>query len=76
MSMRFVICVDVIADTIQEGYAKLHKLMGPLESTQQIEGWESTDEAFDNNGNEVPEPDLSAARLRYFDGLYSRGVSK
>ena len=47
--MRFVILIDVESNDIKEGYKELDKIMHNEIKPNKI-SWESTDEAFDNDG--------------------------
>ena len=54
---RFVVCVDVDASDLQGAY---EKLLGRMQSND----WESTDEAYDPEGEQVLVIDLDIARGR------------
>jgi len=58
---RFVICVDVEAKNLEEGYSKLYDTMGKVdcESFQ----WESSDEAYTPDGELVNSDQLTNARM-------------
>lgn len=56
---RFVICVDIPADTLKEAYMQLYSKM-----TESGLEWESSDEAYDDAGEEIPEADLSEMRVQ------------
>jgi len=49
---RFVLCVDVEADSLEEAYNKLYEAM-----KLQPFGWETTDEAYSSDGEQVA-PDV------------------
>jgi len=55
---RFVICVDIPADSLKEAYIKLYNKMA--ESGLE---WESSDEAYDDAGEQISEKDLSITRI-------------
>lgn len=57
---RFVISVDLDAESLQEAYSKLLKRMNAND-------WESTDEAYGPDGERVPEHELTAVRLVVLD---------
>lgn len=59
---RFVICVDVEADSLDEGYSKLYDTMAKVD--QEAFQWESTDEAFTPDGDVVDPKDLQRARMK------------
>jgi hypothetical protein len=56
---RFVICVDIPADSLKEAYIQLYNKM--MESGL---AWESSDEAYDDAGEEISEADLSETRVQ------------
>ena len=58
---RFVICVDVEADSLEEGYSKLYDTMAKVD-TEDFQ-WESSDEAYTPDGDAVGEADLVRARM-------------
>jgi len=61
--VRFVICVDVADDDPISAYQKLHTAMSEVESkTDGGIQWESTDEAYDDEGEEIPIAVLNDAR--------------
>ena len=55
-AFRFVVSVDVEAETLPAAYRALLKRMSGND-------WESTDEAYGADGEPVPGPALKAARL-------------
>jgi hypothetical protein len=60
---RFVVCVDVLGDDLADAYANLHKTMTRAErGGDDVDGWESTDEAFDPFGNTLPETFVQRTR--------------
>lgn len=67
-TFRLVICVDIPADTLTEAYGKLYHEMGEFEKRTGIE-WESTDEAFDRDGEQIHPSDMVDARLKFFETL-------
>jgi hypothetical protein len=70
MSYRFVVCVDVEAETLDEAYRRLIKAMGYAEEGHAYMQWESSDEAFTPDGCEIHENDLSEARMRVLDAMH------
>jgi hypothetical protein len=52
---RFVVCVDVEAKNLPDAYAGLLQRMNAND-------WESTDEAYDPDGEEIDEDELAKAR--------------
>ena len=62
---RFVICLDVEADSLEEGYSKVYDTMGRI-SCREID-WISTDEVFDPDGESVPADAIQAARMKKID---------
>ena len=60
---RFVICIDVLGDTLLEAY-------GQLRSRMNANDWESTDEVYDSDGEQVEYEELRAA----IDAFYEMGV--
>lgn len=59
---RFVICVDVEASSLEEGYSKLYDTMGKVDAEKFQ--WESSDEAYTPDGDRVSEDDLTRARMK------------
>lgn len=55
---RFVVSIDVPGDTLKDSYRTLFEKLNELGLE-----WESTDEAFDADGDEVPEYALNDARI-------------
>lgn len=62
--IRFVVCIDVESDDLCDAYGKMSEALHTLQ-----EGvlWESTDEAFQNDGSEIDPEDLQEARMEYFN---------
>ena len=58
---RFVICVDVEEQELPAAYAKLYDAMKQI-SSPQLE-WESTDEAYGEDGQEIDPIVLQNARM-------------
>ncbi len=52
---RFVVCVDVDADDLPEAYAGLLQRMNAND-------WESTDEAYAPDGEQIDKDELTRAR--------------
>jgi hypothetical protein len=61
LTYRFVICVDVDATSLENAYNDLYDSMKEI-SSQSLE-WESTDEAYFPDGEEVDPIILQKARL-------------
>ena len=59
--IRFVICVDVEADDLENAYRDLHLTMRKTGY-----GWESSDEAYDPAGDQYSAEELQRARAAYF----------
>lgn len=59
-NFRFVICVDVQAKSLNSAYSKLYDSMKGISSSD-LE-WESTDEAYFEDGEEVDPNFLEKAR--------------
>jgi hypothetical protein len=57
---RFVICVDVEEKDLASAYSKLYDAMAEI-SSPQLE-WESTDEAYFEDGEEIDPKFLQKAR--------------
>lgn len=66
---RFIICVDVPAESLPSAYEILHITMGKVAS---LLDWESTDEAYDSDGEPIPEPILSAMRMKVLTAMNGR----
>lgn len=62
MSFRLVVAIDIEAESLQEAYGKLHKTL-----TATKLAWESSDEAYDQNGEEIDEEDLHKARSAFYE---------
>ena len=61
MSTRIVVCIDLDTDQLDDAYRQVYMAMSrtPLD-------WESSDEWFYDDGGEIPEFIVSAARMRVF----------
>lgn len=61
---RLVVCLDVEAESLKDAYGRVYEAMGKLP-----EGfdWESSDEAFDPEGELIDVNDLGRARMEYID---------
>ena len=57
---RFVVCVDIEAENLPEAY---EKLLGRMNAND----WESTDEAYGPDGEEIGEKRLSQARAKVLE---------
>ena len=62
---RLVICLDVEASSLEEAYSIVYDKMKTLDCEEFQ--WESTDEAFDPDGDPIDEEELVKARLAKFD---------
>ena len=71
MAYRFVICVDVDADDLKSAYGKLFRFMGvkqaPVGINRSDIDWESTDENYDDDGEEIDPDVMQAARMEVFE---------
>ena len=62
MAYRFVVCIDIEnADSLEEAYRILRDKMGEAFENN----WESTDEAYDENGDEIPVDELTEMRVNF-----------
>lgn len=61
---RLVVCIDIPAVTLEEAYHRLYYTMAGL--PKDIE-WESTDEAFDQEGELIPPNKVQEARMKFFE---------
>jgi hypothetical protein len=65
--IRFIVMFDVINQTtLKEAYKELYTAMGKSGLPPHIQ-WESTDEAYYEDGSEVDPDDLQKACLEYFE---------
>ncbi len=65
---RFIVCIDIDEDDLTEAYAKLWEAMNTAERQHRFwEGFESTDEAFGPDGEQIDVDVLHAARNAYFE---------
>ena len=58
MSVRIVICVDLVPDRLEGAYYDLYQAM-----TKSGLEWESSDEWYNAAGDRVPADDAQAARM-------------
>lgn len=65
--IRFVVCIDVDGTTLVDAYRKLRAMMRQIDDHPALEGWETSDEAYGHEGEEIDEGALSAARLVVLD---------
>ena len=65
MTTRFIICVDIDEDDLIEAYSVLYDRMAII-CEQSILDWESSDEAYDENGEVINEDKLQEARMSKF----------
>ncbi len=49
MTVRFVISVDINENDVPKAYKMLLEVMAQTEMHKHVNGWESTDEAFDSS---------------------------
>jgi hypothetical protein len=70
---RLIVCIDVDADTLEEAYGKVYKGMGKVTGPGTGLDWESSDEAYDPDGNKIDEADLSKARVAVIDARDAQG---
>jgi hypothetical protein len=61
MSTRIVVCIDLDTDQLDEAYRQVYDTMGRTGLD-----WESSDEWFYDDGGEIPEFIISAARMNAF----------
>jgi len=59
--MRFVVCIDVKSEDIKEGYLQLRDLLMKGDKSN-LEGWETTDEAYYADGEEI-KPDILSKEI-------------
>lgn len=69
---RLVICLDVEADSLESAYEKVYRTMGGVDCREFQ--WESTDEAYDEDGNQVEEEEMQRVRHTVFARLNSEAV--
>lgn len=75
---RFIIAVDVDADTLPEAYRKLRTKMDTMTSPSargEI-GWETTNEAFDDLGDMIDADELQDAISKAIDSMIADGTIK
>lgn len=67
---RLVLCLDVDASSLEEAYRKAYETMNEVcsKSGGTLE-WESTDEAFDSDGEIISPSTLQDARIKVFSDL-------
>ena len=66
MPYRIVVCMDIDASSLLEAYGKLYETMAKVTGSKTGLDWESSDEAYDPDGNLIPEDVLQGARQTYF----------
>lgn len=71
---RLVLCLDVNAGSLEEAYRKAYETMNDVcaKSDNTLE-WESTDEAFDAEGEPVSPETMQDARMTVFANLRQEG---
>lgn len=67
MAIRIVVCIDVDHDTLEDAYREVYEAM-----TATGLAWESSDEWFDVDGQQVIEEACQAARMKVFAALTDR----
>lgn len=67
-SFRLVVCIDVEADSLESAYEQTYHALSKLPPGF---GWESSDEAYDSDGDgqAVDEDTLSDARMAVLDRI-------
>lgn len=70
-TFRLVVCIDVEADSLESAYEQVYRALAKLPPGF---GWESSDEAYDEDGDGqgVDEDVLSAARLAVLDRIMEK----
>lgn len=71
MSYRITIALDVEAASLDEAYLRVYRKMATVDI--QDFSWESTDEWFDNDGEQVDKDVVQETRLRVFSALPDMG---
>lgn len=65
MAYRFVICVDVDADSLEMAYSKLTDFMAPTARAASDDiNWESSDESYDDDGDPIDPDVMQTARMK------------
>jgi hypothetical protein len=64
---RIIIAIDAEGESVEKTYRKIFNFM---KSLPQDMSWESTDEAFEDDGTEVTPEDIQEARMRCFADQY------
>jgi len=67
MGYRIVVCVDIDAPSLLEAYGKLYETMAKVTGPNTGLDWESSEEAYDSDGEEIDEEILQKARMEYLD---------
>jgi len=73
---RFIVAVDVDAVSLPEAYKKLRTQLDKTtsESSRGEIGWETTDEAFDNQGNQIDPDELQDVISSSIDSMIADGT--
>ena len=71
MSYRLVICIDVDAESLTQAYGRVHEGMSDV-NFEGFEGWESSDENFDEDGEAVSPDVMQQARDKFFKNKKSK----
>lgn len=67
MAYRLVVCVDIDAPSLLEAYGKLYETMAKITGPNTGLYWESSDEAYDSDGEPIDEDELGRAQTEYFN---------
>lgn len=67
MSTRIVICVDLPSNNLLTAYKELWMAMAKIDP--ELDGWESSDEWYDWNGERVNEEYLAGVRMQVIGEL-------
>jgi hypothetical protein len=74
MAYRFIIAVDIDADDLKSAYGKLYHFMGQrgpgVGWDRKDLDWESTDENYDDDGEEIDPDVMQKARMEVFKDPY------
>lgn len=69
MSVRIVVSLDMASDDPQQAYDDMYEMLSKVcsEENTVIDGWESTDEWFDKDGNQLSQEEVDKARTAILD---------
>lgn len=75
--IRITIMLDLLSDEPAEAYGMLRKIMrevedahippGCMDGDGTLEGWMTTGDWFDDDGDPMPEEDIAEARTRFYE---------